>query len=245
MQNTQPLSQPAVDPHLKKWDLKTRIMFHLIFRIIRLLDMTYRYKVFGYEHREQAAGYHPQGVFAIATWHGNSFAGTIGHAWQNFSPLCSHSKDGSMVAFICDRMGLKPVRGSSSRGGGEAREQLLAAIRDGSNPAFTVDGPKGPIYDAKPGVIAVAKAGRCAILPMCAMGERNWVLRSWDRLHIPKPFSRVAILYGSPIIVPENAEGEAFEGRRQALNQSLNTLQSEVRVQFKHWASGQKRIQTR
>jgi hypothetical protein len=230
---------------LRQWDLKTRIMFHVIYRIIRLLDLTYRYKVFRYDLREKAATHHPRGVFAIATWHGNSFAGTIGHAWQNFSPLCSHSKDGSMVAFICDRMGLKPVRGSSSRGGGEAREHLLAAIRDGSNPAFTVDGPKGPIYDAKPGVIAVAKGGKCAILPMCAMGERNWVLRSWDRLHIPKPFSRVVILYGEPIVVPENAEGEAFEERRQALNACLNQMQTTVREQFAHWHSGQKRIQNR
>jgi lysophospholipid acyltransferase (LPLAT)-like uncharacterized protein len=218
-------------------------MFRLAYTVIRLLDFTYRYRVFGIEHREQAVAHHKNKTFAIATWHGNSFAGVLAHAWQNFCPLCSHSKDGSMVAFLCERIGQKPVRGSSSRGGGEARGQLLQHLANGYNPAFTVDGPKGPIYDAKPGIVAVAKAGSCAILPLCAMGEKNWVLRSWDRLHIPKPFSRVVVSYGQPITIPVDADEKLFEETRQALNSALNSMQTSTPLLFEKWSQGSVRIQ--
>jgi len=229
------------DQHLRTWDLKTRLMFRLAYLVIRILDMTYRYRVFGTENRDQAVNHSKNKTFAIATWHGNSFAGVLGHAWQNFSPLCSHSKDGSMVAFLCERIGQKPVRGSSSRGGGEAREQLLNDLASGSNPAFTVDGPKGPIYDAKPGIIAIAKAGSCAILPLCAMGDKNWVLRSWDKLHVPKPFSRVVIAYGKPLSIPADADEVRFEETRQQLNAALNSMQETTPRLFEKWSTGQRR----
>jgi lysophospholipid acyltransferase (LPLAT)-like uncharacterized protein len=233
------------DQHLRTWDLKTRLMFRLAYIVIRLLSSTYRYRVFGLEYREQAANHHKRKTFAIACWHGNSFAGVLGHAWQNFSPLCSHSKDGSMVAFLCERIGQKPVRGSSSRGGGEAREQLLQYLANGYNPAFTVDGPKGPIYDCKPGIIAVAKAGSCAILPLCAIGESNWVLRSWDKLHIPKPFSRVVIAYAKPLTIPNDADEKLFEDTRQALNSTLRAMQETTPKLFEDWDSGLKPARNR
>lgn len=150
-----------------------------------------------------------------------------------------------MVAFLCDHMGLKPVRGSSSRGGGDARARLIAHLNAGNNPAITVDGPKGPIYKTKPGIIAVAKAGQCAILPLCAMGEKNWVLRSWDRLHVPKPFSRVAIVYGAPITVPADTADDRFEEKRQSLDDALNTMQTEHPQIFKTWDKGIARVQIR
>ncbi len=236
---------PDKDLHLRKWDFKTRFMFRLAYIVIRLLASTYRYRVFGIEYRVQAVSHHKNKAFAIACWHGNSFAGVLGHAWQNFSPLCSHSKDGSMVAFLCDRIGQKPVRGSSSRGGGEAREQLLQHLANGYNPAFTVDGPKGPIYDAKPGIIAVAKAGSCAILPLCALGESNWVLRSWDRLHIPKPFSRVAIAYSKPLTIPIDADEKRFEDTRQALNSTLKSMQESTPRLFDVWKTGSKPVRNK
>lgn len=220
-------------------------MFRVVYYVIRLLNATYRYRVFGIEHRVAAEQHHPKHVFAIATWHGNSFAGTIGHAWQNFSPLCSHSKDGSMVAFLCDRIGLTPVRGSSSRGGGDARAQLLAHLAAGNNPAFTVDGPKGPIYKTKPGIIAVARAGQCAILPLCTIGEKNWVLRSWDKLHVPKPFSRVAIVYAAPITVPPDAAEHKFEEKRQLLDNVLNAMQAAHPGVFSRWDEGIARVQSK
>lgn len=233
------------DQHLRTWNLKTRMMFRLAYNVIRLLDITYRYRVFGIEHRDQAINHHKNKTFAIASWHGNSFVGVLGHAWQNFSPLCSHSKDGSMVAFLCERIGQRPVRGSSSRGGSEAREQLLRHLASGFNPAFTVDGPKGPIYDAKPGVIAVAKAGSCAVLPLCAMGEKNWVLRSWDRMHIPKPFSRVAIAYGKPLSIAADADEATFEATRQQLNSALKSMQETTPLLFSRWSSGIIRVQNK
>jgi len=197
------------------------------FIILRLLHATYRYRVFGMNHRIAAQSASPGGAVAMATWHGFSVAGTLAHTGQNVRPLCSQSKDGSMVAFVCRMMGMRPIRGSSSRGGKEARDEILAGIPDGYSVGITVDGPKGPSHIVKPGIIDVARKGSIAILPLTAMADRNWVLRSWDRLHIPKPFSKIAVLYGSPIFVDPNADGDVFEAARLQVQNRLLTQDSE------------------
>jgi lysophospholipid acyltransferase (LPLAT)-like uncharacterized protein len=49
-----------------------------------------------------------------------------------------------------------------------------------------------------------------------------WQLKTWDKMLIPKPFSKVAVLYGEPYQVPEQIDDEApyaaeLQGRMMAL----------------------------
>jgi hypothetical protein len=225
---------------LKDFDFKTRMMFRIFVVVVRILNSTYRKRIFHVDRRQQAMAAHPKGAFVFATWHGNSYAGTIVHGHQKFSPLCSRSKDGSMVAYLCEKIGLKPARGSSSRGGKEAREELLENIKQGYSAAITVDGPKGPPFVTKAGVISVAKESGAMIIPLATMGEKFWQLRSWDRLKIPKPFSRVAIIYGEPFAVGAEAQGDTFEEYQMRLTKDLNELESGYRDYFSKWNEGSK-----
>jgi lysophospholipid acyltransferase (LPLAT)-like uncharacterized protein len=225
---------------LKEYDLKTRLLFIAFYTVARLLHATYRYRVFGFENRLEASRKHNFGSTAIATWHGNSFAGTIAHTYQKFSPLCSRSKDGSMVAYLCSKMGCRPARGSSSRGGKAAREELLEYMKDGWSTAITVDGPKGPPHETKSGIISIAKSAGCAVLPMAGIGEKNWQLRSWDKLKIPKPFSRVAIVYGKQFQVPSDTEGDAFTAFQSELTKSLMEIEETHSAKFAVWNTGMK-----
>ena len=192
-----------------------------VFLVLRFLHATYRYKVFGEQNRQKAQEYSTTGAFALATWHGFSAAGTLAHANQKVRPLCSQSRDGGMVAFVCRMMGMHPVRGSSSRGGKEARDEIVASFEEGYSVGITVDGPKGPPKVVKPGIIDVARKGKVAILPLTARGDRNWILGSWDSLNIPKPFSRVAVCYGPPIMVAPDISGDAFESARKQVETVL------------------------
>lgn len=223
---------------LREFDFKTRLLFMVFYAVSRLLHATYRYKVFGVEHRIEAQKVHPLGALAIATWHGNSFAGTISHSYQKFSPLCSRSKDGSMVAYLCSKMGCRPARGSSSRGGKAAREVLLNYMGEGWSTAITVDGPKGPPHVTKSGVISIAKESKCAVLPLGGIGEKSWQLGSWDSLRIPKPFSRVAIVYREPFCVPASAEGEGFSSYQEKVTSSLMEIEKTYRNCFENWDEG-------
>ncbi|MBU1205975.1 MAG: lysophospholipid acyltransferase family protein [Proteobacteria bacterium] len=152
-----------------------------------------------------------------AFWH-QRFFGAIGYA-KKFSTLApsviiSQSRDGEMIARVAIRLGFRPVRGSSSRGGKEA---LAAIIKDlALNPiaVHAVDGPQGPKGVVKAGLIRMAQLSRAAIFPVYISVDRAWIMRSWDRFLIPKPFSRILIRWGDPIFVPENIDAETFEAIR-------------------------------
>ena len=208
--------------------MKQFLVNFTFYLVARSLHATYRYRFHQTGFREEAERGSSNGAFALALWHRNSFVGTLSHTFQKFRPLCSRSGDGQMVAFLCQQMGLRPVLGSSSRGGKEARDEMMEGVAEGWGPAITVDGPKGPPLKSKNGIIDVAKKTGIPILPMTAVADRYWQLGSWDRLRIPKPFARIVVTYAPPIRVPADAEGEAFEALRQKLDDSLNRIDEEA-----------------
>jgi hypothetical protein len=135
--------------------------------------------------------------------------------------MTSRSFDGEYIARIIERFGFKAVRGSSSRGGTSALLQLHDIVNDGGIAAFTIDGPRGPRYVAKPGTILLAKNTGAPILPFYVGLEKPWVLKSWDALMIPKPFSRALIRVGKKIEVPKDADD-------QVMKQKLTEMQREL-----------------
>jgi lysophospholipid acyltransferase (LPLAT)-like uncharacterized protein len=95
----------------------------------------------------------------------------------------------------------------------------------GHSAGFTVDGPRGPARVAQPGAVWLAKATGNPVLPFHVEASSHWILRSWDRTQIPKPFSTVALAVGEPFDVPRDADGAAIETARVALEQRLYELE--------------------
>src|SRR5262249_57810942 len=102
----------------------------------------------------------------------------------------------------------------STRGAHAGLIQMIRAVRSGKSAAFTVDGPRGPIYEAKPGALLLAKKSGAAILPFSISLDRSWKLPSWDRIEIPKPFARAFVVIGERIYV-RDADDEAEQRRFQ------------------------------
>lgn len=191
--------------------LKVLLGSWILYYLVRIMVLTYRIRYFDVPHRDAAQKLHAHGSFCLALWHEHLFAGILVHRKMKFAPLASLSKDGDIVAYVMDRFGFRTIRGSSSRGGEEARDELVAITGEGWFTAITVDGPKGPRRRVKGGIVDVARRTGVAVLPMAALGDRQWVLtKSWDQFKIPKPFARVAVCYGEPIPVPEGTQGLAF-----------------------------------
>jgi lysophospholipid acyltransferase (LPLAT)-like uncharacterized protein len=104
--------------------------------------------------------------------------------------MISRSRDGELVAGIAERLGLIPVRGSTTEGG---REALLAIARElRKNPAVIhiVDGPTGPKGVVKPGLIAMAQVSGAVILPVIVSADRAWIMNSWDKFWSPNHSAR-------------------------------------------------------
>lgn len=218
-----------------KLDLKTKVFCWILYIVVRILLVTYRFKVHHLEFQKQAAAYHPQNSFCLALWHEHLFASILAHRHLPVAPLASLSKDGELVTFVMDRLGFKTIRGSSSRRGPEARMDLSEAAQTGLITAITVDGPKGPRHRVKGGVIDIARRTGVAILPVHAASAQTWVFKkSWDQFKIPKPFSTIHVVYGEPIVIAAETQGLAFGDAKTRLKKALQDLESEWQALNQH-----------
>ena len=202
------------------------MLLNLVTLLCVLFHKSYRYRLINGAHRREAEAMHPKKSFIIASWHQNCFAGILSHTGQGIALLVSRSGDGEIVSRIADRLGLKSVRGSSKKGGQEALDVLVEMTHSGLHSAFTIDGPKGPLYQIKRGVFALAAETGAPVLPTFAIGARYWTLhKSWDKFRIPKPFTRVALLYGKAFQVTPDELNYNFAGLQAHLTKELVTLE--------------------
>ena len=205
--------------------LKLKLLSWLIYLITRALLVTYRIRVEGLEMRQLAAGMHPGGSFCLALWHEHLFASIVAHRGQKFSPLASLSADGDIVTSVMTRFGFNTVRGSSSRGGTEARDRLVQVTDQGWFTAITVDGPRGPRRRVKGGIVDIARRTGVTIVPLITVADRNWVLKSWDQFKIPKPFAKIIVRYGPPIAVPADTQGLSFGLIKKSIKEGLDATE--------------------
>ena len=146
--------------------------------------------------------------------------------------MISRSLDGEMTAGIARRFGYTPVRGSSSRGGSQALKEMIAVMNAGDKKYLcgtAVDGPRGPARKMKKGMLAVARRTGALFVPMACSGNRLITFpKAWDKTILPKPFSRMTIIFGEPVSIPAELTDEELETLRQSLEDELNRLTDKV-----------------
>ncbi|HEY4051764.1 MAG TPA: lysophospholipid acyltransferase family protein [Acidobacteriaceae bacterium] len=146
--------------------------------------------------------------------------------------LISRSFDGELIARTIERMGFRTVRGSSTRYGASGLLALARAVEGGFPAVFTADGPRGPLYEVKPGAVKLAQLTGYSIGTFYALPEKAWILRSWDRFMIPKPFSRVAMSWGRQINVPPSDDPAVLEANRIEVETTLNRIRMNAERHF-------------
>jgi len=138
--------------------------------------------------------------FVLAHWHGDIMALLPTVRRYRMVTLASASKDGRIITTVLKLLGARVAVGSSSRGGASGLRSLMREVRAKHNCALAVDGPRGPIYKLKPGVLEVSRVLDCPIYYASVSCDRafHWH-RSWDRAFLPKPFARVQIEWRGPV----------------------------------------------
>lgn len=116
---------------------------------------------------------------------------------SHLAVLASASKDGELIAGPMRHLGYHTVRGSSSRQGARALREMLRISKDYSL-GLTPDGPKGPAGTIHPGIFEIALLAKIPIIALKVESKKEWVLNTWDSFRIPKPFSKVRVLYSQP-----------------------------------------------
>jgi hypothetical protein len=209
---------------VRTFSLRERIQLGLITwaatALIRLICPTLRYTFL--PEPGCVANVRGQSPVCIWTfWHRCVIAATHRCRDNQIAVMTSRSFDGEYIARIISKFGFIPVRGSSSRGAVGALLGMRQQLEQGHSVAFTIDGPRGPRYVAKPGPVLLAKKTGVPIGCFYIHLERAWVLNSWDRMMIPKPFSRAAFYASSPIVVPPDATEEQMKAFHQQMQDTL------------------------
>lgn len=118
--------------------------------------------------------------------------------------MASDSRDGELISQVLERIGYAVARGSSTRGGLKALQQLRKFMDQGRIGVLTVDGPRGPRRKPKEGAVYLAQRSGAVLLPLRALCSSAWVFeKSWDHFQLPKPFCRCEVRFGPVLEFPE------------------------------------------
>jgi lysophospholipid acyltransferase (LPLAT)-like uncharacterized protein len=222
---TEVFSSTAEGPISRRFTLRQRISLRLIiaaaYWLIRLIGCTLRVSISFEEGAQETLGQRP---LIASFWHSCQIPATYACRNLGVRVMSSNSYDGEYMGRIIHKFGFVAVKGSSSRNAVRALLGLRRALEQGWTVAFTLDGPRGPRYKVKPGPVALARSSGVPLTMFHMAVDRAWVLNTWDRLMIPKPFSRVLMRFGKLIPVPHDASDEALEHYQQQLQDSLDRV---------------------
>lgn len=191
---------------------------------IGVICSTVRYRASVEEPTDLPAEKYPPAKAIAPFWHNAVFPATYFFRGRGIAVMTSRSFDGEYIARIIESFGFRAVRGSSSRGGVRALLGMHTVIEDGGVAAFTIDGPRGPRYVAKPGPVLLARNTGSPVLAFYVAVKDAWVLNSWDRFMIPKPFTKAHVRWSKPIYVPREARSDELQRYHDEMQAALERV---------------------
>jgi lysophospholipid acyltransferase (LPLAT)-like uncharacterized protein len=223
--STSAATDTEITPAPPRFTLRQRILLRIIiaagYIFIRLIGPTLRVCISREEGAQETVGQRP---LVLNFWHAGIIPATYLFRKCGIRVMSSNSYDGEYMGRIIHKFGFVAVKGSSSRNAVRALLGLRRALKQGWSVAFSIDGPRGPRYQVKPGPVTLARSSSVPLSTFHIAVESAWVLNTWDRLIIPKPFSRVLIRFGKLIPVPEGASDAELERYQQELQDSLDRI---------------------
>jgi len=203
--------------------LSQRALIRLGSMLIRILCATLRYKLI------DEAGYLDEPVprpVILLIWHNRILAMPV--LYRRYCPsrkglrvLTSASRDGAYLSEFVRYFGLDSVRGSSSRRGTAALFNLIRTLEDGFDLCVTPDGPRGPRYSLRPGVILLSERCHIPLIPLLVEYSAYWRFNSWDGFAVPKPFSAVTVTIRPRIQIGVTGSEAEFESERERVEKAM------------------------
>ncbi len=161
-------------------------------------------------------------------WHGRSLPAVRSLRRFNLAVLVSPSADGQLSMALLRGLRIPVVEGSSSRGGARAMKEMMNTLSGGASVAVTPDGPRGPMHSMTDGVPFLAHRTGYPILPIGIAVSRSWRMASWDRFTVPKPFSRILVVVGAPILVDPEFDDQQVRSSTPAIREALIEVEQQA-----------------
>jgi hypothetical protein len=133
--------------------------------------------------------------------------------------------DGQWTRQAIERLGYGTAQGSSTRGGLRGLAVMAQRLDQGLDVAFTIDGPRGPRYIAKPGPVMLARrTGQPIILFHIGLQQARTFEKSWDLFQMPYPLSRAVMVMAPPLYVPAGADPETADRKHSEMQARLEQI---------------------
>lgn len=201
----------------KKAYRKYRRYGNYIYKVLRFLMMTLDFKIQDADKISETENY----IYVF--WHQKLFFPTVGfQGIKKKLALVSPSKDGEILASVLENYGYETIRGSSNDRNIQSLIQMIKKLKQGYNLGLAADGPQGPIFRIKPGIVYMAMKTGKKIVPLGGAFQHKYVFKkAWDKFHFPYPFTRAVVVVGDPLTVPPDADMEAYS---ELINQEINRV---------------------
>ena len=207
-------------------ELKIRIWTGLALAALWGLSKTMRFSYVGTQ--ELFARWERGEQVILAFWHNRLLLMPFPYRGLKACIMNSNHRDGEIISRVIRHFGIISVRGSSTRGWVSGLKGMVEAYHHGYDLIIVPDGPRGPRYQAKPGVLQLARSTGAPVYPVTYGSAWSTHIGSWDRLIIPFPFSKIRYVAGQPVSVPADASPELMEEKRQELERSLQAINAQA-----------------
>ncbi len=190
----------------------------LWFRLIRWTSVI--------EERGPGAAFSGPAVYV--NWHRHLPYLIVHHGERGRWMMVSRAPYMEPVALWCRLMGLRLSRGATGDAGREALAELRESLQRGDSVVLAVDGPAGPAFQVKPGCVKLARSTGVPIIPVAYHSRRGReVTRRWDRMLLVRPFDRIVLEYGNPLVPGPELDSVVQE----RISETLRALDSGLRDQ--------------
>ena len=172
--------------------------------------------------------WHDQLLMCPLTWQSNS----------NIKVLISKHRDGDIIAQLISNLGFEAIRGSThktnkikNKGGLLSARKMIKSLKNGISIGISPDGPKGPRHKVSEGILSISRLSESVILPVGIGFKKKWVLNTWDKFIIPKPFNEITVIWGDPMPAITNEKNN--NQFRTKLESKMNNLTAQANKNYK------------
>lgn len=176
--------------------LQLYVLPPIVYLFLILLRATLRIEHVNREKIQEAWG---KGENVIACfWHGRLLLMPFAARRVKAKVLISRHRDGEFIARVIRFFGLGTIRGSYRKGGVSALREILKAAKEGWTIVITPDGPKGPRYKIKEGLVEAAKLTQMPIFPVTYGARKKKRFDPGTSLSCPTLFRRLSLSGETP-----------------------------------------------
>lgn len=143
-----------------------------------------------------------KGQVVFALWHQLTFVPFFVYRKKEIAMLVMDSFRGMILGFCARRLGFLTIalpENNLSQKNARNLVNFLKLLKRGKSGMIAVDGPSGPKYEIKQGIFSLAKSSNLPIVACNVELDKFYLIKKrWDHYLIPKPFSKVKIIFEKP-----------------------------------------------